>query len=159
MSLRRLAGARSYDRIAGYFCPSIFEVAGEALESVSGPIRMVCNSTIQAKVQEKRKWVAKDRFLEGLAVANILPGATAVQLGIFLGYARGGRRARGARSSSRRRSHWPCCSRSRVSLPQPVPAMRLGLGPPEIVLTAEEPTPEWTQKLGQAPTISASHSN
>ena len=49
MSLRRLAGARSYDRIAGYFCPSIFEVAGEALESVSGPIRMVCNSTIQAK--------------------------------------------------------------------------------------------------------------
>jgi putative chromate ion transporter len=90
MSLRRLAGARSYDRIAGYFCPSIFEVAGEALESVSGPIRMVCNSTIQAKVQEKRKWMAKDRFLEGLAVANILPGATAVQLGIFLGYARGG---------------------------------------------------------------------
>jgi hypothetical protein len=80
MSVRRLAGARSYDRIAGYFCPSIFEVAGEALESVSGPIRMVCNSTIQAKVQEKRKWVAKDRFLEGLAVANILPGATAVQL-------------------------------------------------------------------------------
>jgi Chromate transporter len=114
---------------------------------------------MQAELQEKRKWVAKDRFLEGLAVANILPGATAVQLGIFLGYARGGRRARGARSSSRRRSHWPCCSRSRVSLPQPVPAMRLGLGPPEIVLTAEEPTPEWTQKLGQAPTISASHSN
>jgi hypothetical protein len=47
--LQRLAGARAYDRIAGYFCPSIFEVAGEALESVSGPIRMVCNSTIQAK--------------------------------------------------------------------------------------------------------------
>ena len=34
-----------------------------------------------------------------------------------------------------------------------------GAGPPEIVLTAEDPTPEWTQKLGQAPTISASHSN
>jgi chromate transporter len=45
---------------------------------------------MQAELQEKRKWVAKDRFLEGLAVANILPGATAVQLGIFLGYARGG---------------------------------------------------------------------
>lgn len=47
--LPRLAGAKSYDRIAGYFCPSIFEVAGEALESVSGSVRMVCNSTIQAK--------------------------------------------------------------------------------------------------------------
>jgi len=41
----------------------------------------------------------------------------------------------------------------------PVPAMRLGLGPPEIVLTAEEPTPEWTQKLGQAPPIYSAEIN
>lgn len=47
----------------------------------------------------------------------------------------------------------------RVSLSQPVPAMRLGLGPPEIVLTAEEPTPEWTQKLGQAPPIYSAEIN
>ena len=40
----RLAGARSYDRIAGYFSSSILEVAVEALDSVQGPIRMVCNS-------------------------------------------------------------------------------------------------------------------
>ena len=40
----RLARARSYDRIAGYFSSSILEVAGEALESVTGPIRLVCNS-------------------------------------------------------------------------------------------------------------------
>ena len=40
----RLAGARRYDRIAGYFSSSILEVAGEALESVTGPIRVVCNS-------------------------------------------------------------------------------------------------------------------
>src|SRR5262249_20023732 len=31
-----------------------------------------------------------ERFLEGLAVANMVPGATATQLGIFLAYARGG---------------------------------------------------------------------
>lgn len=40
----RLKGAKSYDRIAGYFCGSILETAGEALESVAGPIRVVCNS-------------------------------------------------------------------------------------------------------------------
>ncbi|MDA2911235.1 phospholipase D-like domain-containing protein [Nitrospiraceae bacterium AH_259_D15_M11_P09] len=40
----RLRGAKAYDRIAGYFCGSIIETAGEALESVQGPIRMVCNS-------------------------------------------------------------------------------------------------------------------
>ncbi len=40
----RLAGARGYDRIAGFFSSSILEVGGEALESVSGTVRMVCNS-------------------------------------------------------------------------------------------------------------------
>jgi hypothetical protein len=40
----RLRGAKTYDRIAGYFCGSILETAGEALESVEGPIRVVCNS-------------------------------------------------------------------------------------------------------------------
>ena len=42
----RLTGARSYDRIAGYFSSSILEVAGEALESVEGKIRVVCNSAL-----------------------------------------------------------------------------------------------------------------
>src|SRR5262249_223902 len=45
---------------------------------------------MQAERQERRKWVSKERFLEGLAVANMVPGATATQLGIFLAYARGG---------------------------------------------------------------------
>lgn len=42
----RLAGAVAYDRIAGYFRSSLFEVAGEALAQVAGPIRIVCNSDI-----------------------------------------------------------------------------------------------------------------
>lgn len=41
---QRLAGAVSYDRIAGYFRSSLFEVAGEALAGVEGPVRIICNS-------------------------------------------------------------------------------------------------------------------
>src|SRR4029077_18518849 len=36
-----------YDRIAGYFCGSVLETAGEALESVEGHIRVLCNSGLQ----------------------------------------------------------------------------------------------------------------
>ena len=43
----RLKGARAYDRIAGYFSGSIIETAGEALESVMGKIRVVCNSGLK----------------------------------------------------------------------------------------------------------------
>jgi hypothetical protein len=42
----RLRNARSYDRIAGYFCSSLLEVAGEELESIAGNVRMVCNSDL-----------------------------------------------------------------------------------------------------------------
>src|SRR5688572_1055185 len=43
----RLRGAKAYDRIAGYFCSSIIETAGEALESVEGVIRIICNSDLR----------------------------------------------------------------------------------------------------------------
>ena len=43
---QRLHNAQSYDRIAGYFRSSIFEVAGEALDSISGTIRVICNSDL-----------------------------------------------------------------------------------------------------------------
>jgi hypothetical protein len=42
----RLRGATGYDRIAGYFRSSLFEIAGEHLEAVQGPIRIICNSDI-----------------------------------------------------------------------------------------------------------------
>ena len=45
---------------------------------------------MQAELQEKRQWVTKERFVEGLSLVNMLPGATAAQLSIFLGYSRGG---------------------------------------------------------------------
>ncbi|MFQ3664496.1 MAG: helicase-related protein [Sphingomonadaceae bacterium] len=45
MLAERLAGARRYDRIAGYFRASLLDVAGEALEGV-GQIRIVCNGEL-----------------------------------------------------------------------------------------------------------------
>jgi chromate transport protein ChrA len=67
------------------------EIAGSLFKlgatSYGGPAIM---GIMQAELQERRRWVSKERFVEGLAVANMLPGATATQLGIFLGYARGG---------------------------------------------------------------------
>jgi hypothetical protein len=77
----RLTDARAYDRIAGYFSSSILEVAGEVLETVRGPIRIVCNSDLDvhdvetakaANYAMRREWCAahpeqypdkaKDRF-------------------------------------------------------------------------------------------------
>ncbi len=78
----RLSGAHRYDRIAGFFSSSILEVAGEALESVQGPVRLVCNSVLNpqdvliakkaAQAAMRREWcefqperlpeASKDRF-------------------------------------------------------------------------------------------------
>jgi chromate transporter len=55
--------------------------------SYGGPAIM---GLMQTEFQEKRNWLSKERFLEGLALVNMLPGAGATQLGIYLGYARAG---------------------------------------------------------------------
>ena len=45
---------------------------------------------MQAEFQERRQWLTKSEFVEGLAFVNMLPGATATQLSIFVGYRRAG---------------------------------------------------------------------
>lgn len=55
--------------------------------SYGGPAIM---GIMQNEVQEKRGWLTKENFVEGLALVNMLPGPGATQLGIFLGYVRGG---------------------------------------------------------------------
>ena len=64
---QRLAGAVSYNRIAGYFRSSLFEVAAEALASVTGPVRIICNSdldpqdlitAVAAQAALRRSWCA-----------------------------------------------------------------------------------------------------
>lgn len=52
---QRLYGAQAYDRIAGYFSSSILEVAGEALETITGSIRVVCNSDLDVRDVETAK--------------------------------------------------------------------------------------------------------
>jgi chromate transporter len=55
--------------------------------SYGGPAIM---GIMQTEVQEKRQWIEKQQFVEGLALVNMLPGPGATQLGIFLGHAKGG---------------------------------------------------------------------
>jgi len=55
--------------------------------SYGGPAIM---GLMQTEFQEKRNWLSKKRFLEGLALVNLLPGAGATQVGIYVGYVRAG---------------------------------------------------------------------
>lgn len=43
---KKLRDAKNYDRIAGYFCSSILEIAGETIEAVCGTVRVVCSSNL-----------------------------------------------------------------------------------------------------------------
>ncbi|MBI3918588.1 MAG: chromate efflux transporter [Betaproteobacteria bacterium] len=79
------------DEASGDFRTRWKELAGAFLKigamSYGGPAIM---GIMQAEIQEKRGWLTKERFLEGLALVNMLPGAAATQLGIFIGYQRAG---------------------------------------------------------------------
>jgi hypothetical protein len=63
----RLQGSRFYDRIAGYFDSSLLEFAGEAFDSVSGKIRIVCNSDLNSRdvmVAQKAEHAQKISFFK-----------------------------------------------------------------------------------------------
>lgn len=47
--IEKLRDAKSYDRIAGYFCSSILEVAGENIEAVAEKVRVICNSNVSSE--------------------------------------------------------------------------------------------------------------
>jgi chromate transporter len=55
--------------------------------SYGGPAIM---RIMQAEIQEKRQWLSKQQFIDGLALVNMLPGPGATQLGIFIGHAKAG---------------------------------------------------------------------
>jgi len=55
--------------------------------SYGGPAIM---GIMQAEIQEKRHWIDKKTFVDGLAIVNMLPGPGATQLGIFIGHAKAG---------------------------------------------------------------------
>jgi chromate transporter len=55
--------------------------------SYGGPAIM---GIMQTEIQEKRQWIGKEKFVEGLALVNMLPGPGATQLAIFIGHAKAG---------------------------------------------------------------------
>jgi chromate transporter len=55
--------------------------------SYGGPAIM---GIMQTEIQEKRRWIEKQQFVEGLALVNMLPGPGATQLGIYIGHAKAG---------------------------------------------------------------------
>lgn len=70
---------------------SLWEVAGVFLKiGAVGYGAAAIWGLIQSEVQERRAWLTKERFLEGLAFVNVLPGAPAMQMCIFVGHQRAG---------------------------------------------------------------------
>jgi chromate transporter len=55
--------------------------------SYGGPAIM---GIMQTELQEKRQWLNKQQFVDGLALVNMLPGPGATQLGIFIGHSKRG---------------------------------------------------------------------
>lgn len=53
-----------------------------------GPIALA--GYMQKDLVEKRRWISKDDYVEGLALAQLAPGPLAAQLAIYLGWVRGG---------------------------------------------------------------------
>jgi chromate transporter len=53
-----------------------------------GPAALV--AIMEAELVEQRKWLTRNEYLEGLAVCQTLPGPLAIQVGIYVGYVRGG---------------------------------------------------------------------
>ena len=53
-----------------------------------GPIALA--GYMQQDLVEKRKWISKEDYLDGLALAQLAPGPLAAQLAMYLGYVRAG---------------------------------------------------------------------
>ena len=53
-----------------------------------GPAALV--ATMEDDLVERRRWLTREEYLEGLAVCQTLPGPLAIQVGIYVGYVRHG---------------------------------------------------------------------
>jgi chromate transporter len=53
-----------------------------------GPIALA--GAMQRTLVEERRWISRDEYLEGLALAQLAPGPLAAQLAMYIGYVRGG---------------------------------------------------------------------
>lgn len=79
----KLKDAARYDRIAGYFCSSILEIAGEAIEGVAGKVRIICNSSLapeDVKVAKLVNMQLKQEWCEYLPEEKYSSEAAAIRL-------------------------------------------------------------------------------
>src|SRR5438874_6508239 len=53
-----------------------------------GPIALA--GAMQRDLVDERKWITREEYLRGLALAQLAPGPLAAQLAIYLGWVRGG---------------------------------------------------------------------
>ena len=53
-----------------------------------GPIALA--GAMQRTLVDERRWISRDEYLEGLALAQLAPGPLAAQLAMYIGYVRGG---------------------------------------------------------------------
>src|SRR5882724_9217008 len=87
VGLREIGASMSARKIVENWKDIVGQLLKIGATAYGGPAIM---GIMQVELQEKRQWVSKERFVEGVSLVNMLPGATAAQLSIFLGYARGG---------------------------------------------------------------------
>src|SRR6267142_3852841 len=75
------SGQTSLPRFVGYFL-------WLGTVGFGGPIALAGH--MQQDLVEARRWISKEDYLEGLALAQLAPGPLAAQLAIYLGYVRAG---------------------------------------------------------------------
>ncbi|MCX8571142.1 phospholipase D-like domain-containing anti-phage protein [Aminobacter sp. MET-1] len=71
----RLRGARTYDRIAGYFRSSIFEIVGEEIEAIE-KVRIVANADLDAEDVEAAQKVRDAKLFQRFTDDDIVVDAT-----------------------------------------------------------------------------------
>ncbi|MER9651507.1 phospholipase D-like domain-containing anti-phage protein [Mesorhizobium sp. M0199] len=71
----RLRGAQTYDRIAGYFRSSIFEIVGEEIESI-GRVRIVANADLDVEDVEAAQKVRDAKLFQRFVEDDIIVDAT-----------------------------------------------------------------------------------
>lgn len=58
------------------------------LGGFGGPMAHI--AMMEEEIVRRHRWLSGERFLEGLALCQLLPGPISTQMGIYLGYVRGG---------------------------------------------------------------------
>ncbi|MBI3317877.1 MAG: chromate transporter [Candidatus Omnitrophica bacterium] len=88
----KIENAQSHDQGAATAPCTVRQLLGYFLSlgtfGFGGPIALA--GYMQRDLVEKRRWISKQDYLDGLALAQLAPGPLAAQLAMYLGYVRAG---------------------------------------------------------------------